>query len=365
MAMQSGFIKRIRDIMRMDAGINGDAQRIEQMVWMLFLKVYDAKEDDWELNEDNYESIIPEDLRWRNWAKADENGHAMTGDKLLSFVNNTLFPVLKGNDVKESDTVLYSGINVTPDTPIKKAIVKSTFEDANNYMKDGVYLRQVIDVIDEIEFDDVNLRLRAINCYLECIGKEKWKLPFVRVQQKTFLENVISEADYKYFKSCLKNDDEMFWYFVIRFLAATGARVSELIQIKAEHVKLGHLDLYSKGGKLRRIYIPKELQNEALSWLADKQQESGFIFLNKYGERITTRGISGQLKKLAVKYGINPAVVYPHSFRHRFAKSFLDRCNDIAFLADLMGHESIETTRIYLRKTATEQREIVDTIIDW
>lgn len=155
MAMQSGFIKRIRDIMRMDAGINGDAQRIEQMVWMLFLKVYDAKEDDWELNEENYESIIPEDLRWRNWAKADSNGHAMTGDKLLNFVNNTLFPVLKGNDVKEGDTVIYEGIKVTPDTPIKKAIVKSTFEDANNYMKDGVYLRQVIDVIDEIEFDDV------------------------------------------------------------------------------------------------------------------------------------------------------------------------------------------------------------------
>lgn len=155
MAMQSGFIKRIRDTMRMDAGINGDAQRIEQMVWMLFLKVYDAKEDDWELNEDNYESIIPEDLRWRNWAKADSNGHAMTGDKLLNFVNNTLFPVLKGNDVKEGNTILYEGIKVTPATPIKKAIVKSTFEDANNYMKDGVYLRQVIDVIDEIEFDDV------------------------------------------------------------------------------------------------------------------------------------------------------------------------------------------------------------------
>ena len=211
----------------------------------------------------------------------------------------------------------------------------------------------------------VNLRLRALNCYLESIGKEKLKLPFVRVQQKSYLENVISEADYEYFKSCLKKDDEMFWYFVIRFLAATGARVSELIQIKAEHVKLGHLDLYSKGGKLRRIYIPKELQNEALSWLAEKQQESGFIFLNKYGERITTRGISGQLKKLAVRYNINPAVVYPHSFRHRFAKSFLERCNDIAFLADLMGHESIETTRIYLRKTSTEQREIVDTIINW
>lgn len=142
MAMQSGFVRRIRDIMRMDAGINGDAQRIEQMVWMLFLKVYDAKEDDWEINEDNYTSIIPENCRWRNWAKADENGHAITGDVLLDFVNNTLFPTLKG-------------LSITSQTPVKKAIVKSTFEDANNYMKDGVYLRQVVDVIDEIEFDDV------------------------------------------------------------------------------------------------------------------------------------------------------------------------------------------------------------------
>ena len=148
-------------------------------------------------------------------------------------------------------------------------------------------------------------------------------------------------------------------------LAATGARVSELIQIKVEHIRLGYLDLYSKGGKLRRIYIPKSLQKEAISWLNDKNQESGFIFLNKYGDRITTRGISGQLKKLAMRYNIDPSVVYPHSFRHRFAKSFLERCNDIAFLADLMGHESIETTRIYLRKTATEQREIIDNIVDW
>ena len=99
--------------------------------------------------------------------------------------------------------------------------------------------------------------------------------------------------------------------------------------------------------------------------MAENHRESGFIFLNKYGDRITTRGISGQLKKYAIKYGVNPAVVYPHSFRHRFAKSFLERCTDIAFLADLMGHESIETTRIYLRKTATEQREIVDKIVDW
>ena len=91
----------------------------------------------------------------------------------------------------------------------------------------------------------------------------------------------------------------------------------------------------------------------------------GFIFKNKYGNKITTRGIASELKKLGIKYGLNPKVIYPHSFRHRFAKSFLNRFNDISLLADLMGHESIETTRIYLRRTSTEQQEIVNKIIDW
>ncbi len=220
-------------------------------------------------------------------------------------------------------------------------------------------------LIEKYKPKTVNLRMRAINCYLEFMGKPEWKLQFIRVQQSAFLENVISEADYIYFKNSLKKDEEWFWYFVVRFLATTGARVSELIQIKAEHIKLGYVDLYSKGGKLRRIYIPKSLREETLTWLDEKGIDSGFIFLNKYGKRITTRGISRQLKRMAMRYGINPDVVYPHSFRHRFAKSFLERYNDIAFLADLMGHESIETTRIYLRKTSAEQQTLIDAVVDW
>ncbi|VEI58119.1 tyrosine recombinase XerC [Pasteurella multocida] len=220
-------------------------------------------------------------------------------------------------------------------------------------------------LIEHYKPQTVNLRLRAINCYLEFIKKEKWKMSFVKVQQKPFLENVISEADYDYFKQRLKADNDLFWYFVIRFMAATGARVSELIQIKCEHIKIGYIDLYSKGGKLRRIYIPESLQKSCLEWLNSMNREYGFIFLNRYGERITTRGIASQLKILAKRYQIDPKVVYPHSFRHRFAKSFLDRFNDLAFLADLMGHESIETTRIYLRRTSTEQQAIVNKVIDW
>ena len=127
--------------MRNDAGINGDAQRIEQIAWLLFLKVYETKEADWDLNEENYQSIIPRECRWSNWAADDKSGNAMTGERLLNFVNNTLFPTLKN-------------LNVTPTTPIKKTIVKATFEDANNYMKDGVLLRQVINIIDELDLAD-------------------------------------------------------------------------------------------------------------------------------------------------------------------------------------------------------------------
>ena len=92
----------------------------------------------------------------------------------------------------------------------------------------------------------VNLRLQGINKYLEFIKKDKLKMKFVKVQQKNFLENVISNEDYKFLKTQLKADGYMEWYFVVWFMAATGARVSELLQIKAEHVVVGHLDIYSK-----------------------------------------------------------------------------------------------------------------------
>ena len=158
MSNLSGFIKKLRDIMRNDAGINGDAQRIEQIAWLLFLKVYAAKEQDWAWDDEGYQSIIPEACRWENWAVDDKSGVAMTGDTLLSFVNNTLFPTLKT-------------LPVDAQTPIKKAIVQSTFADANNYMKDGVLLRQVINVIDELDLSDYD-EVHAFGDIYETILKE-------------------------------------------------------------------------------------------------------------------------------------------------------------------------------------------------
>ncbi len=157
----NNIIKRIQNIMRSDSGINGDAQRIEQMTWMFFLKVYDTQEETWEYKafkeKKEYKSIIPEPLRWRNWAIDEKDGEALTGDALLLFVNNVLFPVLKGQDAEYNDETI-KGIVVTADTPRSKSIVSETFADLNQYMKDGTLLRQVVNIVNEIEFDDADDR---------------------------------------------------------------------------------------------------------------------------------------------------------------------------------------------------------------
>ena len=136
------LVKKIQNIMREDAGVNGNAQRIEQMVWMFFLKIYDAKEEEWEIVQDDYESIIPEKLKWRNWAIDNGDGKALTGEQLLGFVNNELFPTL-------------ANLTITRQTTQGQAIVRYAFESAHNYMQDGILLRRVINAInEEVDFTE-------------------------------------------------------------------------------------------------------------------------------------------------------------------------------------------------------------------
>lgn len=151
------MIKRLQDIMRQDAGVNGDAQRIEQIVWMLFLKLYDAKESEWEILEDNYKSIIPEEYRWRNWAPDNKDGKAITGDEMATFIIQ-LFATLKDLEVDEN-------------TDVRGRLVKEVFTDLNNYMKDGVLIRQVVNVLNEIDLTDFKVR-HAFNEIYETILKD-------------------------------------------------------------------------------------------------------------------------------------------------------------------------------------------------
>jgi len=135
------FVKSLQNIMRKDSGVDGDAQRLYQIAWMLFLKVYDAREEEWEYEEDDFVSILPEECRWRNWAHDKKDGKSMTGEELLTFVNQTLFPTIKS-------------LEILPSTPRKKALVKSALSDMTNYMKDGVLLRQMVNEIDAVDFND-------------------------------------------------------------------------------------------------------------------------------------------------------------------------------------------------------------------
>ena len=219
-----------------------------------------------------------------------------------------------------------------------------------------------VELLEAFKPRTVNQRIQAINKYLTYIGKEDLHLQSIKIQEVSFVENVISNEEYELMKSRLREEPDQRMYFAVRYMAGTGARVSELIQFKVEDVRAGYIDIYSKGGRIRRLYIPPQLKEETLQWL---DRESGYLFLNRNGKRITTRGIANRLAHYAHKYGINPTLVHPHAFRHRFAKNFLEKHNDLAFLADLLGHENKATTRIYLRKSSLEQRALINQIVDW
>ncbi len=139
------FIKNIQNIMRGDSGVNGDAQRIEQLTWLLFLKIYAKKEADWEFDDDSYTSILPKECKWDNWAVDNKDGKALTGDSLLEFVNEKLFKKLKE-------------IKLPANAPMKHRILIDTFASTNQYMKDGILLRQLINEINKIDFDETKER---------------------------------------------------------------------------------------------------------------------------------------------------------------------------------------------------------------
>ena len=216
-----------------------------------------------------------------------------------------------------------------------------------------------------------NSRIYGMNQYLKLLESEGAEIPAgyrlaaVKLQHRPFLDNVISQRDYERLKKGLREDHDVFWYFVVHFLGSTGARISELLQIKAEHIRMGYMDLYSKGGKVRRVYFPETLCRDALDWLETRGLQTGFVFTNRNGAPFTARGIDAGTSGGRQYPGRSGNAWPTPSTAHRFAKNFLSRFNDIALLADLMGHDSIETTRIYLTRSSKEQRAMIDEIVTW
>ena len=220
-------------------------------------------------------------------------------------------------------------------------------------------------LIENYRSSTVNLRILSMNKYLDAIGLRKLQMKSIKMPKESFLDRIITTEEYRRFKWSLRQEADQRWYFIVWFLAATGARISELAQFKVEHVRAGYVDLYSKGGRMRRLYFPEILQEEALEWLENEGRKDGYLFLNSRGLPLTPRGISFRLKGFAKKYDIDPGLVHPHAFRHLFAKNFLQKNQNIALLADLLGHSSIESTRIYLQQSSREQSKMMNKIVDW
>ena len=147
-------VKSIQDIMRQDSGVDGDAQRLSQLCWMFFLKIIDDQDQQLEVMQDDYRSPIPKALRWRTWA-ADPEG--ITGEALLTFVNTELFPKLKE-------------LPLTGNQANRRRVVRDVFEDAYNYMKSGQLMRQVINKINEVDFNDLAERKHFGDIYEQLLN---------------------------------------------------------------------------------------------------------------------------------------------------------------------------------------------------
>lgn len=203
------------------------------------------------------------------------------------------------------------------------------------------------------------------------------------IPKKQFVDNVITRANYDYLIAESKKDTKTpNVYIACRIMGTTGVRISELFQIKVEDIKLGYLDILGKGRKVRRIYFPKGAKEELLEyfhalgvdsgycvrrWKTDKKEFSGNTRdCGNFNETLSfKRLLYSQLQAAGQKYGIPAELMHAHGFRHFFAKEFLAHRLDISLLADLLGHSSLEITRIYLRMTSREQAQIVDDTVTW
>lgn len=205
-------------------------------------------------------------------------------------------------------------------------------------------------------------RCIGMNQYCEFVGKPECKVKSIKIHKQNTVENVPKLEEYERILECLENDGDWKTYWIIKFLAKTGARASEFIRFEQSHLKKGEATLWTKG-KIRKILIPEELIKES-AWYFSEITESKWMFPNRYGKQMTTRGLDSIIKKCK-KYGIREEILHAHAFRHLFAIQFLRRNKNIALLADLMGHESVDTTAIYLRLSAEEQKRQFNSSMNW
>lgn len=207
-----------------------------------------------------------------------------------------------------------------------------------------------------------SLRIVALNQFCDFLGHPEWRVKKVRIHKAVCVENVITVEEYHKCLDGLKNDGEEKHYWMLKYLAKTGARVSEFVRLDKSGLSKGYCEMQTKG-KIRRIYIPKSLIEESKRYFDGR--EGTLLFANRWGKQYTAEGIRQWLKAIGEKYGVRKEAMHPHSFRHLYAIEFLKKNGNLALLADLMGHSSVSTTAIYLKLSQEEQMKQFNAASDW
>lgn len=198
----------------------------------------------------------------------------------------------------------------------------------------------------------VNAMLSSLNGFFDFLGWEECKVKFLKIQRRIFRnqERELSKAEYQHLLDCAKKLENPRLLLLMETICATGIRVSEVKYITVEAITQRRADISLKG-KVRTILLPGKLCKKLKAYAKKLKIKSGEIFITKNGKGISRHQIWGEMKRLCEKAEVNPTKVFPHNLRHLFARTFYGLSRDIVKLADVLGHSSIETTRIYLIST--------------
>lgn len=201
----------------------------------------------------------------------------------------------------------------------------------------------------------MNLRIIAVNRYLRYISREDCLLKTRRIQNHRNLENVISIEEYRKMLRYARVTGKMKCYYIMKTLASTGVRVSELVYFTVETIEEDCLCVRNKG-KSREIYLSAQIQHDLRNYCSYAGIREGIVFRGNGTGGITREAVYKMLQRTAGEAGIPRQKVHPHSFRHLFAKTYMEHYGNLAELADILGHSSLETTRIYTVSTVEEKR---------
>jgi site-specific recombinase XerD len=207
-------------------------------------------------------------------------------------------------------------------------------------------------------------RITAMNQFLKYIEREELRVNPPKISKTYNLEDVPTKREYKKFLKWLKENKKEKMYWVLRYIAESGARIGEVVKFEKEDLLHGEAEVFNKGKK-RQILFPKTLIEESYDYLVHLYPDSPYLFPNRYGGQMTTRGIAHMINKYGQEAGIRKSVCHPHAFRHYFAITFLKHSkNDITTLKDLLGHDSLDTTMVYAQISKKQQRNRLNRAIN-